>query len=385
MQLLKQYWLGLVAFILIVIAGYFIYQKLHPKTLPSNLVEGVGRIDGDLVNLNVKYPGRVKSLTVHDGMPIGKGQVVAVLSSDEQEAKLSQIRAEVAAKTKELHAKEMEVSIAKKTIPLALKRAKAQLEARHAALKGIDKEIEALEKVVAQEKRDYERTRNLYAKMLVQKELLEKAALKYRTDADRLQGLREKRREATTAIEAAEADLEEAKAQQRKIAALEASLAALAEEVNAVRAAESEIEAVLKEMTVTSPIDGFVVEKIAEEGEVLGAGMPVATLIDPATLYLKIFIDTINNGKIKLHDKAVIFLDAYPDRPIEAEVVRIAQKAEFTPKEVNVRSDRIQRVFAVHLKPLKPDPLLKLGLPAIGVVSLDGKGLPESLNEIPEI
>jgi HlyD family secretion protein len=113
------------------------------------------------------------------------------------------------------------------------------------------------------------------------------------------------------------------------------------------------------------------------------AGMPVATLIDPRSLYLKIFVDTMQNGKIKVGDKAVIFLDAWPNRPIEAKVVRIAQKAEFTPKEVSVRSDRIQRVFAVHLKPIEPDPLLKLGIPAIGVVSLDGEGLPSSLNEIP--
>ena len=113
--------------------------------------------------------------------------------------------------------------------------------------------------------------------------------------------------------------------------------------------------------------------------------MPVATLLDPHTLYLKIFIDTIENGKIELGDKAVIFLDAWPNRPIEAKVVRIAQKAEFTPKEVSVRSDRIQRVYAVHIKPLKPDPLLKLGLPATGVISLDGRGLPRSLRELPPL
>jgi HlyD family secretion protein len=136
-------------------------------------------------------------------------------------------------------------------------------------------------------------------------------------------------------------------------------------------------------MTLKSSVNGITIEKIANEGEVIGAGMPIATLLDPHSLYLKIFIDTIQNGKIKLGDKAVIFLDAYPDQHIEAKVVRIAQKAEFTPKEVSVRSDRIQRVFAVHLKPLKVDPLLKLGIPAIGVVSLDGKGLPSSLNEIP--
>ena len=150
-----------------------------------------------------------------------------------------------------------------------------------------------------------------------------------------------------------------------------------------MKASKSQIEAMIEEMTLRSSVDGITVEKIANEGEVIGSGMPIATLLDPHSLYLKIFVDTIQNGKIKLGDKAVIFLDAYPKHPIKAKVVRIAQKAEFTPKEVSVRSDRIQRVFAVHLKPLQIDPLLKLGIPAVGVISLDGKGLPSSLNDIP--
>lgn len=97
------------------------------------------------------------------------------------------------------------------------------------------------------------------------------------------------------------------------------------------------------------------------------------------------YVDTLYNAKIKIGDRAVIFLDALPDDPIPAKVIRIARKAEFTPKEVSVRSDRIQRMYAVHLKPLKLDKRLHLGLPAIGVITLDDKGLPKSLNDIPEI
>jgi HlyD family secretion protein len=137
-------------------------------------------------------------------------------------------------------------------------------------------------------------------------------------------------------------------------------------------------------MELRSPVDGFVMEKIANNGEVIGSGMAVATLIDPKSLYLKIFVDTLQNGKIKIGDPAVIFLDSDPDHAIAAKVARIEQKAEFTPKEVSVASDRIQRVFAVHLQPLNVDPLLKLGIPAVGVISLDGKGLPTSLHAVPE-
>jgi HlyD family secretion protein len=128
-----------------------------------------------------------------------------------------------------------------------------------------------------------------------------------------------------------------------------------------------------------------VIEKVANVGEVINSNTPIVSISNPDSYYLKIFVDTINNGKIKLGDKAEIFLDAYPNKPIQAKVIRIAQRAEFTPKEVSVRSDRIQRVYEVRLKPLKYNPILKLGIPAIGIITIDGKGLPNSLDEIPEI
>ena len=191
--------------------------------------------------------------------------------------------------------------------------------------------------------------------------------------------------QADAAIRVARSALEKARAQQEKLRALTESTQALQKALKAVKAARDEAQAILAQMTLYAPIDGFVLEKIANPGEVLGAGQVVATLIDPRSLYLKIFVDTLQNGRIKLGDKAEIFLDALPDHPIPARVVRIAQKAEFTPKEVSVRSDRIQRVFAVHLKPLVPDPRLKLGLPATGVISLDGRKLPRSLKELPPL
>ncbi|HHD84099.1 MAG TPA: secretion protein HlyD, partial [Campylobacteraceae bacterium] len=86
MQLIKKYWLAIVLLVLVAVAGVMIYTKLHPKELPANLVEGTGRIYGDLVNLNTKYPGRIAKLTVDYGTPVKKGMAVAVLKSREQEA-----------------------------------------------------------------------------------------------------------------------------------------------------------------------------------------------------------------------------------------------------------------------------------------------------------
>ena len=385
MQILKKYWMGIVLAVLVGIASVMIWKTLHPKTLPENLLQGTGRMDGDLINLNTKYPGRLETITVEDGTVVKKDMVIAILKSAEQQAQKTQIEAQIRAQKEVFEAKKVELEIAKKTIPLGLEKAKDQLTANQSQFKELLKNIEVQKRVYEQAKRDFDRSKTLYKTRAIDPHSHELAQLKMDTEHDRLEALKEKKVQITAMIELSKAGMEEAKVSQKNLQALANMLASLKEGIAALEASKSGVEAMLEEMTLRSPVDGYMVEKIANVGEVIGAGMPVATLIDPHSLYLKIFVDTLQNGKIELGDKAEIFLDADPDRPIAAKVVNIAQQAEFTPKEVSVRSDRIQRVYAVHLKPLKVDTLLKLGIPAIGVISMDGEGLPESLDALPEL
>jgi HlyD family secretion protein len=383
MQILKKYWLAVIIAILLVIAGAMIYKKLHPQSLPSNLVEGTGRMDGDLINLNAKYPGRLENIFVDDDIPVTKGMVVGVLKSKEFEAQYDGLSAQIQAQQKQLEAKKIEAKIADKTIPLLVKKAQAELTSAKASKKALEQKILIQKDVVAQAKRDFRRSKKLFRQKSIDKQAFELAQLKISTEKKKLSAVKAQLIEVKSAVNLAKISLADTQASQQKLSSIEANISALKDGIKARKASRAQVKAMIDEMTLRSSVNGVTIEKIANPGEVIGAGMPIATLLDPHSLYLKIFIDTIQNGKVKLGDKAVIFLDAYPNKPIKATVVRIAQKAEFTPKEVSVRSDRIQRVFAVHLKPLKVDPLLKLGIPAIGVVSLDGKGLPNSLNDIP--
>ncbi len=379
----RKYLLGFVLLGLVAIAALLIYLKLHPKTLPANLVAGVGRIDGDLVNINAKYPGRIAKLLVEEGEPIKKGQIVATLVSKEIEAKKEAMAAQITAKEKLLAAQKVALQIERNSLPQNVKKALAAKEAKSAAKEALRQEVAALASLVAQDRKDLQRLRRLRAQNLVAARKVELARLKLQTDSAKLRAAQKKLAQLQAAIDAADATLDQAKSALQKIEALKLQIAALSQEIAALQAQKRSVEAMLQEMTIRSPLTGYVVDKVALSGEVVGAGMSILTAIDPKTLYLKIYVDTLQNGRIHLGDKAEIFLDAFPDDPIPAVVTRIAQKAEFTPKEVEVRSDRIQRVFAVHLRPLHPDTRLKLGLPAIGIISIDGKGLPKSLTELP--
>lgn len=381
----KKYGMYIVVAILLVIALGFIYQKLNPDTIAENLIAATGKMDGDLIALNTKYPGRIDNVTIQEGQQIEKGEIIAVLQSEEYVAKLDALGKNIQAAKKALSATTQEYLIAKESLPLNVKNAIDGIEIAKSQKESLQDSIYSLEAVVEQNRRDLQRVEKLYTKKLIGKQKLEFTELELTNNKNKLLSLKQNMIQTQRSISIAKNTLLLAKSQMKKITALKATLEASEKQIDALNANKKELQIIIDELTVKSPIEGVVIEKIAHPGEVLSSGMIVATLLDPSTLYLKLFIDTMENGKIKVGDKSVIFLDSNPDMPIEAKVIRIASKAEFTPKDVSVRSDRIQRVYAVHLKPLQENKLLKIGIPAVGIISIDGKGLPSSLNEIPEI
>ena len=381
----KKYGIYIVVITLLVIALGFIYQKLNPTTLADNLIAGTGKMDGDLIALNTKYPGRLDKVLVQEGQIIKKGEIVAVLKSEEYLAKLEALNKNIEASKKALIAKNQEYLIASESLPLNVKNALDSLEIAKSKKTSLEDSINSLKAVVEQNTRDLQRVQTLYEKELIAKQKVEFSELELTNNKNKLLNLEQSIVQIQRGISIAQNTLLQAKSKTKKIIALKAGLDASKKQIDALKANKKELEIVIDELSVKSPIDGVVIEKIAHQGEVISSGMIVATLLDPSTLYLKLFIDTMQNGKIKVGDKAVMFLDSSPDMPIEAKIVRISAKAEFTPKDVSVRSDRIQRVYAVHLKPLKGNKLLKIGIPAVGIISTDGEGLPSSLSEIPKI
>ncbi|MDD2357863.1 MAG: HlyD family efflux transporter periplasmic adaptor subunit [Thiovulaceae bacterium] len=383
--MIKKYGIYVLVFLLLIGAVFLIYAKLTPLKLPSNLVCASGNVDGDLIALNTKYAGRIDQIFVQDGQSIKKDDNVAILQSDEDEAQLRSLSDGIASAKASLEALIQNSAITKESVPLEIAKARNALFVAIAQKKDLEDSLGTQKEQMEQDERDLARNSSLFDKSLISQQTYEYIKLKSQSSKNSYSSQAQRILQAQKNIDIARSNLALSESQNKKIPALEANIEAAKRNIASLQASKDRAQIMIDDMTLKSPVDGFVIEKIANQGEVLNPGMVIATLIDPKSLYLKIFVDTIQNGKIKVGDKAVIFLDTYPDKPIEAVVARVAQDAEFTPKEVSVQSDRIQRVYAVHLKPLHVNPLLKLGIPAIGIVSLDGIGLPTSLSQIPKI
>jgi HlyD family secretion protein len=135
---------------------------------------------------------------------------------------------------------------------------------------------------------------------------------------------------------------------------------ALAEEVARLDAAKQQVvvaqanvqtvQTRIKDATLVSPVLGRVLYRLAEPGEVLGAGGKALTIVNLEDVYMEIFLPSEQAGALKIGSEGRIVLDTQPDRSAVGFVTFVSPEAQFTPKEVETRSERDKLMFRVKLQ-----------------------------------
>jgi HlyD family secretion protein len=143
-----------------------------------------------------------------------------------------------------------------------------------------------------------------------------------------------------------------------------ASRAQLAQAQAALQQAE-----ILRSYTVLkAPIAGVVVVKNAEVGDLVGVGAPVVTVADLSQVYLRVFVSESDLGRVTLGQSVDVRVDGFPGRTFRGTVEQINSNAEFTPRNVQTKEERVKLVFGVKVTLPNPDRILKPGLPADAVI-----------------
>jgi len=126
----------------------------------------------------------------------------------------------------------------------------------------------------------------------------------------------------------------------------------------------------LNELDIISPIDGIILDKFAEEGEYLLPGAPIYEIGDLYNLYCSIYIPEDKYGKIFLNQEVTLTVDSYPDKEFEGFVSNISDEAEFTPKNIQTKEERVTTVYKITISIENPGLELKPGMPADVVIKI---------------
>ena len=135
-------------------------------------------------------------------------------------------------------------------------------------------------------------------------------------------------------------------------------------QVDQARAALRTAEVRFRDTAVDSPVSGIVLSKNVEQGETVVAGIAVYSLGDLDNPWVKVYVSETKLGLVKLGQKAQIFTDTYPGKAYEGKVTYIASEAEFTPKNVQTKEERVKLVFGVKVSVSNVHDELKPGMPA---------------------
>jgi len=107
-----------------------------------------------------------------------------------------------------------------------------------------------------------------------------------------------------------------------------------------------------------------VLRKNLEAGETANPGVPILTLVNPKDVWLRAYVPETEVGRLRIGDTAALRVDAFPNRVFTGRLIEIGSEAEFTPRNVQTKKERVTLVFRIKIQIDNPDGLLKPGLPA---------------------
>jgi len=283
------------------------------SALPTGIVSGNGRIESIQVDVAAKYGGRIREILAREGDLVEEGQVLVKMDTDELQAELEKDKSKLA--ESEQAAAEVKTEITKDESQLNL----ADVE--------------------------FKRSKSLLDRRMVAREEYDR----YRTH-----------------LETAKASLEGSKA---KLNTANQSIKSAAAEVKRTQVK-------IDDATLKSPVKGRVLYRLAEPAEVVPLGGKVLTLVNLGDVYMEIYLPAQEAARVKIGADARIMLDARPEYAAQAKVSYVSPEAQFTPKQVETRSERDKLMFRIKLQ-VSPELVLpyieriKTGVRGMGYVRLD--------------
>ncbi|MBW8300517.1 MAG: HlyD family efflux transporter periplasmic adaptor subunit [Hydrogenophaga sp.] len=266
--------------------GSWYWWQSRQDELPEGLASGNGRIESDQVDIAAKSAGRVREVLVQEGDLVSAGQVVARIDSAELQAERAKYAADVL--SEEVSMLEAQATVSQRQAELILKEANLR---RARSLSGTGS--------ISEESRD--------------------EALSERDSA-------------SSVLEAAKKNVE-----------------AREQSVVAAKALVAQVDAQIADNTLVAPVRGRVLYRLANPGEVVSAGGKVLTLVNLAEIYMEIYLPSEQAMTVELGSQARILFDG-ADFAVPAKVSFVSPEAQFTPKQIETRSERDKLMFRVKLR-----------------------------------
>lgn len=301
---------------------------------------GSAVIEGEGADLSARLSARVAALPVAEGQPVRLGTVVVKLECDENRARLAEAQARLASAEAQAQAAAAQVAVAERGSSAA----RASASAAQAQLEALRAQLSAAHRQVAR-----------YS-------IMGEHAAEVRRDEAQTQadGLDFQQQAARASHRASS---RQARAKAAQVSAARAQVRSAEQSVAALRAVVHTAQIAVQECDVRAPRNGVVERLDYEIGELVRAGARVARIVDPQAVRATFYLPNRELGAARVGEDAVAVADAYPGRTFVASVHRVGLSAEFTPRNIQTRTDRDRLVYPVEVRIPNEDFALRPGMP----------------------
>lgn len=343
----------------------------HPND--ANRIFVSGNLELTQVDISFKMAGRMTERKVDEGDWVKKGDLIAVLDPVIYRHQTTRDEASVAGA--ESNYKQLQTAVAYQKATL-----ESDIAARNADLNQASANLEALlngsraqdvqqaqaavndaKSQVDLARSDWERAQTLYKNEDISTQQFDQ----YRTKVESAQAVLRQAEEkfslvkegprvediaaARARVAAGKAALATAEANRLELKRKEEQLAGGLDEIQRSRAQVGISQAQLADTEAWTPIDGVVLSKSAEAGEVLAAGTTIVSIGDLEHPWLRAYINETDLGRVKLGQKVKLTTDSYPGKVYWGRISFIASDAEFTPKQIQTKEERVKLVYRVKI------------------------------------
>ncbi len=329
---------------------YFFLGSRADSETNEGLASGNGRIEATEIDISTKLAGRIEKILVDEGDYVQAGQLLAVMQTSNLEAEREEARAQLQKALTDEKSALAQVSLRESDKKVAEALVKERLSDLDAA------------------QRRYNRSKALVAKRAVPVEEFDNDETSFSGAKAAVASARAQVAVNQAAIDAAKADVNGKRA-----------------DIKAAEARIARIETDIADCYLKAPRGGRIQYRIAQPGEVLGAGGKLLNLVDLTDVYMTFYLPETAAGRVALSDDARIVLDAARDNVVPAKISFVASIAQFTPKTVETQNEREKLMFRVKAQVdreflEKHIEFVKTGLPGVAWARIDpAAAWPESL------
>lgn len=294
------------------------------KNKDINIIEASGIVEAIETEIRSQISGEVKQIFVSEGQYIEKGDILCLLDNEKLYIQLNQAKAGLEG--------------ARLKLELFRKGTKKELIAV------AKNQLESAEKELELARKDQERMENLFNKGAVSQIQKEQADLRLKVALERYESAEESYRLALRGKEREEIEMVKA-------------------EIKSHEAQEQLLLRQIQDSEIRSPINGYLNTKQVEVGELALPGTHLFSLIDLTQTYVKTYVPERLLGRVKIGDRVEVISDSFPEKIFRGKVNYISDKAEFAPKDIQTKEERLKLVFMIKSYLENPEGELKPGMP----------------------